>query len=75
MSEPCARKAPRQADSASQVAPETTCGRQTPDRAAAAVDEPRLTGQLVAARDHADHVPGAAAQTGPGAHHDLSSEL
>ena len=61
VSEPWARKAPRQAATASQPPPETTCGRQPADRAAALVEQAGLAGQRLAVLDDPDDVAAALA--------------
>ena len=62
VSEPWARKAPRQAASASHTEPLTTLRRQPAHRAAAAVDQAGLAGERLAVLDHPHDVAAALAQ-------------
>ena len=71
VSEPWARKAPRQAATASHPPPETTAGRQPADRAAARVEQAGLPGQGLAVLDHPDDVAAALAQAAALHHHDV----
>ena len=72
VSDPCARNAPRQAASASQVDPDTTCGGSPRTGRPAAVEQPGLPGQRLAVLDHAHDVAVAPAQPTGGEDGDLA---
>ena len=72
VSEPWARNAPRHAASASQVAPETTCGGQPAHRTATPVEQAGLAGQGLAVADDPDDVAARPPQTARSEHDDVA---